>query len=362
MNIFDSYTQRLRSTLHQDKLNKSLLEGYSNFTGPDIMAKSQTKSIGSIRRNMEPENSLLTLNHVVKAYEAGTALVGMHPDFRYLKGTEQTEKHYITSVFIDIKGSTNMNDSYELETLYTITNTIQSAAIHVCLMYGGHIQRLQGDGVFVYFGGRNINKTEAVTQAITATSMFTYFVKNDLQKIFDEDGVENICTRIGIDFGDDHEVLWGNFGVGNCIELTTQSLHTSLASKCQAHAGTNGIVVGQNVKDRLMIDDKYFDYVRNSKGEVTERYVYVGRKKGVYYTQYRFEWFDYLKSLPYIRSDKDGNLYVISQEQQDEENRLDRLRKTANPLSNGTAFTNSKGNISTDNSGIKNQDHRFHYE
>jgi class 3 adenylate cyclase len=361
MNIFDSYTQRLRSTLQQDK---QLHENYSNFSGPETLVKAQLKSaatIGAIRRNMEPENSLLMLSHVVQGYDTSNAFVGKHPDFRHLLGTEKTEKHYITSVFIDIKGSTKMHDNYELETLYTITNTIQSAAIHVCLMFGGHIQRLQGDGVFVYFGGKSVDKATSVQQAITACSMFTYFVKNDLQQIFEEDGVENIRTRIGIDFGDDHEVLWGNFGVANCIELTTQSLHTSLAAKCQNHAGTNGIVVGQNVKDRLQLDEKYFDYVRNAKGEVTERYVYIGPKKGVYYTQYRFDWFNYLKSLPYIKSDREGNLYVSSLEEQ-EQDRLERLRNTVRVIQSGGAYTSTQGTISTQPTGIKNQVHRFHYE
>ncbi len=361
MNIFDSYTQKLKSTLQRDKLDKSLYGRYDGFTGSDLMVKAKNNSIGSISRSMEPESSLLTLNQIVQAYDAKNAMVGMHPDFRYLKGTDQTENHYITSVFIDIKGSTSMHDTYDLPTLFTITNTIQSAAIHVCLMFGGHIQRLQGDGVFVYFGGRNIEKAESARQAVTATSMFTYFVKNDLQKIFEEDGVENISTRTGIDFGDDHEVLWGTFGVGNCIELTTQSLHTSLASKCQSHADKNGIVVGQNIKDRLMIDEKYYDYVRNSKGEITDRYVYVGRKKGVYYTQYRLDWFNYLKSLSYILADKEGNLYVASKEQQEEE-RLNKLRKTAGLIQAGTAYTNSRGNITSESSGVKNQEHRFHYE
>lgn len=361
MNIFDSYSQQLRSALQKERLHKSLYAGYENFSGTDIMDTVQRKAIGSIRRGMEPENSLLTLQQFVQGYDAQNSLVGMHPDFRHLKDTNQTENHYITSVFIDIKGSTSMNDTYDLPTLYTITNTIQSAAIHVCLMLGGHIQRLQGDGVFVYFGGKNVEKAESVRQAVIATSMFTYFVKNDLQKIFEEDGLENISTRAGIDFGDDHEVLWGTFGVGNCTELTTQSLHTSLASKCQGHADKNGIVVGQHVKDRLVIDEKYYDYVRNSKGEITDRYVYIGRKKGVYYTQYRFDWFNYLKSLSYIRADKDGCLFIISKDQQEKE-RLDRLRKTANVINSGAAYTNSKGIITRDSSGIKNQEHRFHYE
>ncbi len=363
MNIFDSYTQRIRASIQQDKINKSRNEGSSNFSGGDTRVKSKSRgigAIGSIPRSMRPENSLLTLNQVIKQVDFSNALIGQHPDFRYLIGTEEMEMHYITSVFMDIKGSTQMHDVYDLETQLNITNAILSAAIHVCLLFGGNIQRLQGDGVFVYFGGKNVAKEESVRQAVTAAAMFTYFVKNDLQKLFEEDGVENISTRTGIDFGDDHEVLWGNFGIGSCVELTTISLHTSLASKCQQNAGRNGIVVGRHVKEFLPNEEQYFDYVKDSKGD-PDYYVYIGRKKGLNYNQYVFNWFSFLKSLSYIQSGDDGNLYVVSPQQQ-EEDRLNSLRRAASVIQGGCAFTDIKGHISSDPAGVQNQPHRFHHE
>lgn len=360
MNIFDSYTQRVRSAFQEDRLSKGLTDDFGNFSRPNVTTGTRRMNTSTKALTMQPESSLLTLRKIVQGYDPENAQVGLHPDFKHLKGTDKKEYHYITSAFIDIKGSTNLNDSYELETIYTITNTIQSAAIHVCLLFGGHIQRLQGDGVFVYFGGKSIAKAEAVKNAVTATSMFTYFVKNDLQRIFEEEGVENISTRIGIDFGDDRDVLWGNFGVGQCIELTTLSLHTSLAPKMQSHAGKNGIIVGQNVKDWLMADEKYFDYVRNSKGDITERYIYIGRRKNIYYTQYKFDWIAYLKSVPYLKFDTEGNLFVLPKKE--ELDRLNQLRSTAAIIASGNAYTNSRGKISSDSSGIKNLDHRFHYE
>lgn len=357
MNIFDTYSSRVRTAFQNDRFNKSFsLDPYNDLS--DVQTKVR-KGVSNVKRmSMQPEGSLLSLQ-VIKGEELRDAEIGLHPDFKHMKNTDETLRHYITSVFIDIKGSTKLNDSYELETIYTITNTVQSAAIHVCLLMGGHIQRLQGDGIFVYFGGKNVNKSEAVKRAATATSIFTYFIKNDLQKIFEEEGVDNISTRIGIDFGDDEDVLWGNFGVGNCTELTTLSLHTSLAPKMQSYAGKNGIIVGQNVKDRLNIDEKFFDYVKDSDGKIIERYIYEGPKKSVYYTQYRFDWLNYLKSLPDIKCDKEGNLYYESVEQQE---RLNQLRSTASLINSGTAYTNSKGNISSNPNDVKNNGHRFHYE
>jgi class 3 adenylate cyclase len=300
------------------------------------------------------------LNSVLKIEALTDAQLGLHPDFKHLKKTDNTEHHYIVSVFIDIQGSTNLFKEYELEDIYRITNTVQSAAIHTCIAVGGHVQRLQGDGVFAYFGGKLIEKKRAVEMAVTACSMFTYFVKNDLKNIFLEDGIEDINTRIGIDFGDNDKVLWANFGLMDVSELTTLSLHTSLASKMQSYATPNGIVVGQNIKDKLPADESIYDLIRNSKGEVIKRYIFEDSKNNFRYTQYAFKWYNFLKTLPFIQSDAEGNLHIVDVNNPEAE-RISRLRDTSALLASGNAYLSRQGNISGDSSGIKHEPHRSHY-
>jgi class 3 adenylate cyclase len=297
------------------------------------------------------------LGTILQTEALPNAKLGLHPDFTHLKESGETEFHYIVSVFIDIQGSTNLHKEHDLEEIYTITNTIQSAAIQTCLIVGGHIQRLQGDGVFAYFGGKNIPKKKAVEMAVTACSMFSYFVKNDLKNIFLSEGIEDINTRIGIDFGDDDDVLWSNFGLLNVSELTTLSLHTSLASKMQAYADTNGIVVGQHVKNLLGIDEDFYDLVRNSKGEVVKRYIFENNKTNFRYTQYTFKWLKYVKTLPFVHSDADGNLYISDLE----EERIKRLKNTSSLIATGNAFLDRQGNITSNATGVKHEPHRFHY-
>jgi len=304
--------------------------------------------------NAQPLNQILNQEALVNAE------LGLHPDFKHLKNTTDTEEHYIVSVFIDIAGSTNLFKEYTKEEIYQITNTLQSAALHTCLALGGHVQRLQGDGVFAYFGGKSVSKKQAVEMAVTACSMITYFVKNDLTNVFLEDGVEDIKTRIGIDFGDDEDVLWANFGLMNVSELTTLSLHTSLASKMQGYANTNGIVVGQNIKNQLSIDESHFDYVRDSDGTITKRYIFEIQKKNFRYTQYRFDWYKYLKSLPFIESDNDGKLFYVDPKEK-ENNRINRLQNTASAILGGAAYLDNSGKINTQNIGVHHEPHRFHH-
>lgn len=348
-NILNMYADDIRRVVA-----KSRQGDYFNYTGPEVKSLQKGAAIGSVTPSKNP----LTLEGIASPYNAETGQLGIHRDFAHLLGTDQTENHYIVNVFMDMKGSTQLNDVYNNDTLMYITNTVQRAAIHVCLWSGGHIQRLMGDAVFVYFGGKTISKSEATRQALTATSMFTYFIKNDIAEIFEEDGLENISTRTGIDFGDEHETLWGTFGTGNIIELTTQSKHTSIACHCQSNAPKNGIVVGDNVIEQAGLDASLYTAIRTPDGRFD--YVYEGRRKGVYYKQHEFNWLKYLKSLPFIKATANGKLYIITPEEQEQE-RLERLRQKSNAINTGTIYTNSGGLLTSLETAVKNQPHRFHY-
>ncbi len=359
MNIYDNYLSTIREAVNHDKRNRNLSKGLSGVGSP-LNEALNTRAFFQREVDMTPLPSFLNFVNTAGLKANVNQKLGEHPDFKHLKETNQTEKHYIVSVFIDIKGSTHLFKEYDLETIAVITNTVQRAAIHTCIAFGGYIHRLQGDGVFVYFGGKNIEKKDANLKAVTACSMFSYFVKNDLKKIFDQDGIENIYTRIGIDFGDDDKVIWAKAGMGDCSEITTYSLHTNLASKMQAHAKGNGIVVGEYVKNRTDLSSDFFSLVTDSDGNVTRRYIFEDRKNNFLYTQYEFNWVKYLKNIPYLKEDATG---LIPQSKEDaDKDRLNKLRQTAGLIGTGNAYTDSFGNVSGNVAGIKNQPHRFHFE
>ncbi|HEY8660106.1 MAG TPA: adenylate/guanylate cyclase domain-containing protein [Hanamia sp.] len=359
--IYGKYFERIKNVASKKQLREMKLRtGGNTISG----VPSQTDVLNLLNEQRTFVNKLQLNTGPLELFshpDLREAKLGLHPDFRHLKGTSEVEYHYIVSVFIDIKGSTNLHREYNLEEIYVITNTIQSAAIHTCLALGGHVQRLQGDGVFAYFGGKSVDKDTAVKNAVLACSMFTYFVENDLNKFFAMDEIQNIKTRIGIDFGDDPTVLWANFGIMDVSELTTLSLHTSVACKMQIYAKPNGIVVGQNIKDRLGVDESCFDLVKNSKGEVEKRYIYIDERKNFRYTQYAFDWHRYLKSLPFINSDAYGNLNFAEEVSTDEMRRRQELQNVSQLINSGAAYLDRKGHISSDPKGVHHEPHLFHY-
>jgi hypothetical protein len=223
---------------------------------------------------------------------------------------------------------------------------------------------MQYDGVFVYFGNKKISEKTAIIAAMNACSFFSYFIKYELKEIFEIEGIEDINTRIGIDFGNNEQVQWVIFGGGDCSELTTNSLHTSLAPKMQAYAPANGIMIGQNVKDNLGILKEFCDLLRNKEGSVDEdsRYIYRDQNKNFYYSQYEFQWIKYLKSFPFVKAGNNNQLQIIYNPQLNnlEQDRLSRLLQTEKDFANGSFYINPSGKLNKQAEGEKIQPNKFY--
>ena len=214
-----------------------------------------------------------------------------HPDFAYLRQSENmTEEHHIVSLFVDVKGSTAMFKRLSKEQIHGIVNIVVRAATHTLALFGGHPQRIMFDGVFFYFGGKSIPPQKAVMDAVNAATMFCYFMENELPALLEEYSLEPVYSRIGIDFGDTGDVLWGLHGTLECGELSTTSLHTSLAAKMQHEAKSNGIVLGQNMYEKMDYQAKPF-----CKIDPSNRYIFQARNFN--YTQYHFDWDQYIANI-----------------------------------------------------------------
>ena len=305
--LYKNYVDDIAHYLRQgkkDNITKSFSSNRLNdnsSTSPTMLWQDKTKNEANFR-------SLSVLNSFTGVNTKYEEKLGAHPSFSHLKNSNKSEYHYIVSMFIDVKNSTGLFKKYDPDVVANICRTIQLAAIHTCWYFDGYIQRLQGDGLMVYFGGKGIQKQKAVDNALMAASFVSYFVKNDLKNLFEEQGVNRIYTRIGVDFGDTNDTLWHNAGIGECSEVTTTSLHTSLACKMQAQADSNGIVVGDHILPHKPNHSDYFIYRKYKKDGIDQSYIYEIPEESFKYKQHDFNWERYLKNHPSIEQDPDGNL------------------------------------------------------
>lgn len=299
MNIFNPYLEVIKKAVDKDPKHTNRF--FNNFTDEDY----DLNYIEVLRSELPGLKNLNESVQLVKGMMAPTITdlprLGNHPDFANLRGTTKTEKHWIISAFIDVKKSTQLHNRFTLATVALITEGIVKASIFAVNLCGGYVHRIQGDGLMVYFGGKNIEKSQATKDALKAFSMISYFVKNDLKEHFETNGIKDIYTRTGIDLGHDKQVLWMYSGLGESGEVTTCSLHTSLAPKMQATASSNGIVVGQHVFNQLSATGKYF----NQKPKPIWDY-----EDGRYYQQYDFDWERYLVDNDFAKQNINGDLIL----------------------------------------------------
>lgn len=279
MNLFENYKKVIQKAVENDPTKANKIYGLS-----EPVLKSNREFLKSLRnelpgRELSPEMKLFAKQMGVSETFDYQPL-GSHPDFAHLKGTDLVEEHWIISGFIDVKKSTQLFNNFTKATVRLITESIIRASIFAVNLCGGYVHRIQGDGLMVYFGGKNIQKLEAVENALKSFSMISYFVKNDLKEFFENNGIQDIHTRAGLDLGHSNQVDWFYSGIGKTGEVTTCSLHTSLAPKMQSNAKNSGIVVGENVTKQLK-ENIYFEKRSNEIHDYED-----GRK----YYQYNFNW------------------------------------------------------------------------
>jgi class 3 adenylate cyclase len=305
--LYKNYVDDIAHYLRQGKKD-NITKSFSSNRLNDNSSASPTMLWQDKIKNEANFRSLSVLNSFTGVNTKYEEKLGAHPSFSHLKNSNKSEYHYIVSMFIDVKNSTGLFKKYDPDVVANICRTIQLAAIHTCWYFDGYIQRLQGDGLMVYFGGKGIQKQKAVDNALMAASFVSYFVKNDLKNLFEEQGVNRIYTRIGVDFGETNDTLWHNAGIGECSEVTTTSLHTSLACKMQAQADSNGIVVGDHILPYKPNHSDYFIYKKYKKDGIEQSFIYEIPEENFKYKQHDFNWERYLKNHPSIEHDQDGNL------------------------------------------------------
>ncbi|ARN70625.1 hypothetical protein BST91_02660 [Nonlabens tegetincola] len=313
MSLFNNYKAGLESVLSRS--NQSFEKSWSS---PYILLNESTKTFSSVPTTIEPNSKTILdfdSNQLQKYFGPNKhsfdkVTIGNHPDFSYLN-ENQTLKHHCVSMFIDIKGSTRLALKYSLEEVRLIKDTLLTLCINVASHFGGHIHRLQGDAAFVQFVRKNSNPSDSIINALNAASVLCQAVSEDLSSAFISYGLDPIKIRVGIDYGSDEEVMWSHYGIANCNELTTTSLHTDLAAKLQHKASTNSIRIGKNLLDTIEMKQDFISIPKAYKnGEyVDDRYII--QSSNFNYRQFDFNWKKYLNSFSFYKQNGSGKLEII---------------------------------------------------
>lgn len=179
--------------------------------------------------------------------------IGTHPELTMLNGLSATHNQYIVTMFIDIRKSSRLSLLLPLEQAYIVKNRILQACIDIVRALDGYPHRLMGDALMAFFGRSDVSKENAIADAINAASTLRLILKDYIFPSLNEDlGTEiDLGVRIGLDYGSEDEVIWGNFGLGESCEVTALGLPVDMTAKLQQLADKNTAMLGQGVLDHV---------------------------------------------------------------------------------------------------------------
>ena len=184
-----------------------------------------------------------------KATGVNCGRIGCHPDFAALEGTDKQEYHYITTMFVDIRNSTRLSLCYPLEDVQHIKNSILRVASETVRAMDGHVHRFMGDALMAYFGGRSQTKETTAMAAICCSAMLRTVMHEAVVPALNarEIDAKDLGFRVGIDFGDDQEVLWSSYGFSDVNEVTATSFYVDASAKLQSMAAKDCTMLGDNL-------------------------------------------------------------------------------------------------------------------
>lgn len=199
--------------------------------------------------------------------------IGTHPELLDFNGVGITHKQYIVTMFIDIRKSSRLSLLLPLEQAYIVKNRILQACIDIVRSLDGYPHRLMGDALMAFFGRSDVNKEDAIADAINAASTLRLILMDYIFPSLNEDIGEEIDlgVRIGLDYGSEEEVIWGNFGLGTSCEVTALGLPVDMTAKLQQLADKNTAMLGQGILDYIDFPEDYTKF--KVKGEETLNFI-----------------------------------------------------------------------------------------
>ena len=239
--------------------------------------------------------------------------IGDHPDFAHIKGSDETEFCAVTTLFMDIEGSTRLGLLYGPQAVQKIKNAFIRCAIDVVTSFDGHVHRIMGDAVMAYFGGTSACPHASAIDALNCAAALRLFAEHVVAPRLRAMGVEHdFGVRIGLDHGPERDVLWSSYGYPKGDEVTATSFYVDVASKLQSSAGRNQIMVGESMRSFLDLPDGLVSVKTSIRGgrSVPEPFVTPNHAKldGTLmdYRQYVFRGDEYLSVGAFSQGDRNA--------------------------------------------------------
>lgn len=274
LNIFSS--DYFDKSLHNTQLNKSV---NMQLSDESFRQDSVMEGIDSLL----PIKEFGLQEEIRKLFKRNTPLnrngIADHPDFKNLEHNGLTKKQYTCAIFLDIKGSTRLSLFYELDFIFKFKNAVIQTCIETIRAFDGYVHRIMGDAVLGFFGSSTISKEQAILDALNCCITLRLILEKSIKPWLEKEkkgfDVNDFGFRIGCNFGNDDEILWGNYGFGKTGEISPTGLPVDLAAKLQNLAQKNNIMIGQGLIDFIDFPEEFSQVKTIQKNYIEEKCHYI---------------------------------------------------------------------------------------
>lgn len=161
------------------------------------------------------------------------------------------ERRFLTVLFCDLVGSTNLSDTLDPEDLRDLTNAYHDASVKIIKQYDGHVAQYLGDGLLVYYGYPVAHEDDARRAGLAALGILREI--DVLSQRLQSQQRMGLQVRIGIHSG---PVVMGEVGEGSRRENLALGRTPNVAARIQSFAEPGTALVSRDV---FNLAQGYFD-------------------------------------------------------------------------------------------------------
>jgi class 3 adenylate cyclase len=217
----------------------------------DEFAEAVMRRINEFRQSDLIIKASRTQAETLRASAASVPPMG-HPDFHDLAIGEVGTRD-AAAMFLDLRRFTARSFWDPPEDIIRVNVAVITELAGAVQRHGGYVLGLRGDGVFACFDGKGRLDNRGVAAFGVAAGAFALdAVRNSLNHLLRDSGIEPVQVRVGLDFG---RLDFVRIGSPAGSEVNVLGFAANFASKCEKYALSWEMVAGETLANLLPQDD-----------------------------------------------------------------------------------------------------------
>jgi ABC-type oligopeptide transport system substrate-binding subunit/class 3 adenylate cyclase len=161
--------------------------------------------------------------------------------------TMREERRFVTALFADLAGSTQLAERLEPEELKLVVGDAIARIVGAVEAFGGTVKDLAGDGVLALFGAPVAHEDDP-ERALLAALRIVEEIGEFAGEVRQGWGIDGFGVRVGVESG---PVVVGAVGAGSRVEYGATGDAVNVASRLQSHAEPGAVLVGLGTAERV---------------------------------------------------------------------------------------------------------------